>query len=239
MDLREITSGVDPATHWYYQTKIIPLRKFFAHIALQNPVPWTCLDIGAGSGFFSETLVREFPQAVRQAVLVDTAYTDADLAATATDNMVKRREIPDRIEHSFIMLMDVLEHLPDEVLLLRDLQKRSRGSNHFFITVPAFQSVWSYHDEVLGHYRRYTKKSLRAALVNAGFQVERIYYIYRMIFPLVWTYRKLHRSQQGSSDMKPMHPVLNDLLRRVNALEIHLDRVNYQFGLTCVAEGKV
>ena len=239
MDLKELTSGVDPSTHWYYQTKIIRLRECFAKLATREPASWTCIDIGAGSGFFSETLLREFPDAINHAVLVDTGYTDADLAAASTGRLLKRREIPETIERSFVILMDVLEHLPEEKVVLQPLRERSRGDNRFFITVPAFQSVWSNHDAVLGHYRRYTKSSLKTVLVNAGFQVERVYYIYRLIFPLVWAYRKLHRAPSEHSDMKPVHPFLNDVLRRVNAWEIQLDRMNYQFGLTCVAEGRI
>jgi hypothetical protein len=239
MDLKELTSGVDPATHWYYQTKIIPLRRCFAKLAQCEPAPWMCLDIGAGSGFFSEALLREFPDAINRVILVDTGYSESELAGASSGLVVKQWEIPDSIERSFVILMDVLEHLPDETILLRNIRGRCRGENRFFITVPAFQSIWSYHDVVLGHQRRYTKESLQAVLANTGFRVERIYYIYRLIFPLVWAYRKMHHPPVAHSDMKPVHPFLNGLLRRVNALEIHLDRVNYQFGLTCVAEGKV
>ena len=234
MDLTELTSGVDPQIHWYYQTKKIPLLRAFATVAQAGGEPWTCLDIGAGSGFFSTTLADAYPSAIAQTVLVDTGYTDQEL----TGPVIKRRDLPARIEHSYVLLMDVLEHLDDDLAMLQQLHQRSTGRNRYFISVPAFQCVWSYHDVSLGHKRRYTKASLQRVLDQAGFQIDRIYYIYGLIFPIVWAYRKLHRVPVAKSDMRPVHPaVLNWLLKVVNAIELQFVKGNRLLGLTCVAEG--
>lgn len=238
MDLKELTSGADPAIHWYYQTKKIPLLRSFGAAAPSTAAPWTCLDIGAGSGFFSQTLAGEFPNTIRQTILVDTAYTDANLAAAPTGARVKQREIPPVVDHSFVLLMDVLEHIEDEVAFLQQLKQRSTGNNRFFISVPAFHCVWSYHDVSLGHHRRYTKASLDAALRRADFQIDRLYYIYGLIFPIVWAYRKLHTVPVPESDMKPLPPVLNWLLKQINEIELRLGNINSLCGLTCVAEGR-
>jgi len=254
MDLKELNSGIDPHVHWYYQSKKIPMLRAFRRLLSRDPAPWTCLDVGAGSGFFSETLAADFPTAVREVIQVDNAYRESELepysaraaapaapAATAAAAVPFRRarELPERIERSFVLLMDVLEHLEDDASLLRDLRARSRGSNVFFITVPAFASLWSHHDEVLGHHRRYTRTSLLRLLDSAGFATGRAYYVYGLIFPLVWARRRLRRTAvvPGRSDLAPVHPLLNAALRDVNRLEMRMLSCNRLCGLTCVAEG--
>ena len=53
------------------------------------------------------------------------------------------------------LLMDVLEHVPDDFAFLSELLAASSPGAHFLITVPANPSFWSAHDESNGHYRRY------------------------------------------------------------------------------------
>ena len=55
-----------------------------------------------------------------------------------------------------VLLMDVLEHMTDDVTLLREYVERVTSGTRFLITVPAFGFLWSGHDEFLRHYRRYT-----------------------------------------------------------------------------------
>jgi hypothetical protein len=65
--------------------------------------------------------------------------------------------------------MDVLEHVPDEGIIL-DLLKKD--NNYCFFTVPAFQSVFSGHDVLLGHYRRYNIAQFIKMLVSRGFTIQ-------------------------------------------------------------------
>jgi hypothetical protein len=66
--------------------------------------------------------------------------------------------------------MDVLEHLEDEKIILGDLNNES-NHNYYFFAVPAFQSVFSSHDVLLGHYRRYTLKQLKSVLSQNQFNI--------------------------------------------------------------------
>lgn len=58
MDLKELESGVNPNTHWYYQTKKIQLRKFFEKKVVAPRQKVTVIDIGSGSGFFSQEIYK-------------------------------------------------------------------------------------------------------------------------------------------------------------------------------------
>ena len=53
MDLKELENGVDPSVHWYYQSKKVPLLKYFKKLHQKAGKPLTVIDFGSGSGFFA------------------------------------------------------------------------------------------------------------------------------------------------------------------------------------------
>jgi hypothetical protein len=67
-----------------------------------------------------------------------------------------------------VLLCDVIEHVPDDVALLRSVAQRWLASTGLvLVTVPAFQSLFSNHDRALKHYRRYSGEDLRDVLARA------------------------------------------------------------------------
>ncbi len=240
MDLRELTTGVDEGKHWYYQTKSIPLIHYFEDAASKGAGKLDLLDIGAGSGFFSQALYQRFGARIGRVVLVDTGYTAEETSKEKTDGFERAKLLPDTISNSFILMMDLLEHLADDAALLAEIRRRTTGENYFFVTAPAFNFLRSGHDEFLGHYRRYSRKRLVHLLRQHGFVVDRAYYLYASIFPLALLLRKLRpKSSPLKSDLKPAHPLVNTLLKLIIGLEARAARINTLFGLTCVAEGSI
>ncbi len=235
MDLKEIESGVNPDIHWYYQAKKLPLFRYIEKLYKLERQKFNIIDLGAGSGFFSQELYKNYTQFINNICLVDIGYTDKEIILSKHTSSEKRKEIPSNISHSLVMLMDVLEHVENDIDLLIKIKRASYGKNYFFITVPAFQSLWSSHDVYLGHYRRYEIADLQRLLASADFNITNIYYIYGGIYPLVWLLRKFKTSD--TSDMKPVSPLLNFFLKAVNTFEINFRKYNYFFGVTCVAEG--
>lgn len=239
MDLKELESGVDPKTHWYYQSKKIPLVAFVKKIFNTRKKPLTLIDVGSGSGFFMYELYDEIPDMISKIYLVDIGYTPDEILPTKNQVIEKMDLLPARIENAIVVMMDVLEHLEEDHRMLRDIREKAKGENYFFITVPAFKDLWSGHDVYLGHYRRYTKKTLSALLLNSSWHKDHVYYIYGIIFPLVWVARKFfRRNNVPESDMKPVNPLANSLLKAICSFELNLRRMNTIAGVTVVAEGK-
>jgi len=238
MDLKEI-GRVDPYTHWYYQTKKTPLLRYFESQVVRKNTRVDVVDVGAGSGFFSFELQKEYSDFLDRLLLVDTGYTDEEIKETQHGIVQKRKEFPDDIGNSFIILMDVLEHIERDVEFLSHVRERVAGKNHFFVTVPAFMSLWSAHDVFLGHYRRYTLKTLSAILNSNGFKTTNVYYLYASIFPLAWLVRKFNANKQNHSDLKPAPPLVNVCLKQIISLEMSFRKLNRFFGVSCVAEGIV
>lgn len=240
MDLKEISSGVDQNTHWYYQSKKLPLLNYFKK--LPDSVKYNIIDIGSGSGFFAKELLNNFPDKINICYLIDTEYTDKEIAESLATKFVKQNKIPNTISNSMVVLMDVLEHLEDDFQMLLEIKKNSVGNaNYYFITVPAFQTLWSDHDEYLCHYRRYTVTTLKELLLKSKFRFDSIYYLYGTLFPVVWATRKisgLFPSKEITSEMKPVHPLLNKILLMIGNFDANYMNKNKLAGVSCVAFGK-
>lgn len=241
MDLKELESGVDPEVHWYYQSKKLPLFNYIKK-AFKKTRPLTVVDVGSGSGFFAYSLDRKFANDISKVYLVDINYTPEEIAATQNAKIEKTLRIPERIENSIVILMDVLEHLEDDLKMLQDIKAAAVGNNnYFFITVPAFNSLWSGHDDYLGHYRRYKIPMLKSVLQKAGFHTTNSYYLYGGLFPMVWAARKLSNLKKGeaTSNMRPFSKLTNSVLYNICAAEMSIAGMNKIAGVTCVAEGKI
>jgi hypothetical protein len=83
----------------------------------------------------------------------------------------------ERAGHSAAVALNVLEHLEDDVEALRSVAGLVRPGGAIVLIVPAFPFAMSRFDRSIGHFRRYTVGSLRAALEGAGLRVEQIRYI--------------------------------------------------------------
>jgi SAM-dependent methyltransferase len=240
MDLKEIELGVDPKTHWYYQSKKQPLLRFVKAVSQKLNSKLTLIDVGSGSGFFMYELMEAIPDRIEKVWLVDIGYTDEEIAVTKGKVIEKRKNLPSQIQNGIYVMMDVLEHLPDDKAMLLDIKNSCSGNNYFFITVPAFQSLWSGHDVYLEHYRRYKISTLSEVLSDAGYKTDFCYYIYNSIFPLVWLVRRIgNKTYKPRSNMKPIHPVINFGLKTFHIIENGIGKWNKLFGVTCVAEGKI
>src|SRR5712692_7658765 len=86
---------------------------------------------------------------------------------------------------------DVLEHLPDDARVLRDLEAMLKPGGTLLVTVPAHPSLWSYFDEYSHHCRRYTRVGLQQKLEGAGYHIEYMTEYMTAILPILWLSRTL------------------------------------------------
>jgi SAM-dependent methyltransferase len=214
MDLKEEDIlGEDIATHWYYVSKGRAMRSFLGAVKVDD-----VLDVGAGSGIFSRQLLKA--GICRHATCVDTAYTEEREEACEGGTMAFVREVSEP-DQSLVLMMDVLEHVDDDVELLRVYSRNLPADGHVLITVPAFQFLWSGHDAFLEHRRRYTRGMVVRMVTAAGLEVVRCRYFYGLLFPAVATMRFLEsrRQQAPQSALRKYPPLVNTLLTGVHDIE--------------------
>ena len=94
-------------------------------------------------------------------------------------------------EYNLIGLFDVLEHIDDDLGVLREIYKALKPKGAIMITVPAGKYLYTRHDEVSFHKRRYSAQELSKKLSLAGFRVKRISYFVFLLLPIVLISRYL------------------------------------------------
>jgi len=232
MDLKELEIlGDAQNTHWYYVSKARALLK-----ALNGRSPTRIVDVGAGSGFFSKILLRD-TEAV-SAICVDTGYTERRLEAYR-GKPIAFTPTARTDEADLVMMLDVLEHVDDDVALVREYAAGAKAGTRFVVTVPAFSWLWSPHDVFLEHRRRYTVGSIREVLVKAGLTPVREFYFFGALFPIaalqrIWSWRPW-ASQAPRSMLRRHHPLTNTMLTAVCRVESAIGTSNRLCGLTAVA----
>jgi SAM-dependent methyltransferase len=234
MDIKETEIlGADAGNHWYYRSKAEALERCLDGIAYEN-----VLDVGAGSGFFSRHMLAH--TRARAAYCVDPNYPN-EWQETVAGKPLQFLRGTDSIGADLVLLMDVLEHVDDDVGLLREYVRKSLPNAAFLISVPAFQWMWSAHDVFLGHRRRYTLPQLESTVRAAGLEVLKSHYFYGAVFPLAAAVRLLRRPRAGkgsaSSDLSRHSRPVNSLLHAVCRGETAVMEHNRAFGLSvfCLA----
>lgn len=132
-------------------------------------------------------------------------------------------DIPEDVRASVdcLLLLDVLEHLPDPVVFLSRLRVAFPNARALIITVPARQELWSNYDEYNGHFKRYTLASLGAELKASGFCVIRAGYVFKALYPVMFVLTKLF-GNRTTTISAPRGRILHRLLAEAFVVESRL-----------------
>jgi len=127
-------------------------------------------------------------------------------------------------------MFDVLEHIPDDNLALKNVYKMLNNKGKLVLTVPSHMWLWNRDDAIAGHKIRYTKKELVELLEKNGFEVLKARYFFMSIVPLLFLRRMLHRDDasevQASEHNKDisMNPFLSKVLLFISRIENKLNK---------------
>ena len=113
--------------------------------------------------------------------------------------------LPPRRPETFDLLtcLDVIEHTPDDRRTLAELRRVTKPGGWLLVTVPAYQTLWSLHDVANHHYRRYGRRSLRRAALEAGWSVRRMTSFNSILLPAAALVRLLQRGRQADEGYTP------------------------------------
>lgn len=186
--------------HWWYRGR---RRVLAAQLERLAPARGSAiLDAGCGSGRTMDELARLGP--VSGFDLNPVGVEAARLRGHADVQAAAVEDIPHE-DGSFelITCLDVLEHTPDDVRSLRELRRVARPGGFLVATVPAYQSLWSDHDEANHHYRRYRRSSLRRAASAAGWDPVSFTYFNSILLPAAAVVRLAQRATRRRRKAPP------------------------------------
>jgi SAM-dependent methyltransferase len=211
--------------HWWYRGR----RRVLSEVldSLQLPASVSILDAGCGSG---RNMVE---------LAAHGTVTGIELAETSVE-AARRRDVGEVVAGSLDTLpfpdssfdlavtLDVIEHLDDDRKALRELRRVVRPGGYLLVTVPAYQWLWSNHDVVNHHRRRYTRRTLLAAAHASGWTPLRTTHFNALLLPAAIAHRGLERVRRPAgepqSDLQATPPWLNSVLERPLHAEARLIR---------------
>lgn len=145
------------------------------------------LEIGCGTGYVLDGFSRQFPHlrpAGSDIYLEALAFARKRLPSVDLFQM-DACKIPFQNEFDVIGMFDVLEHISDDVSVLRQVYQAIVPGGEFLITVPQHPSLWSRIDEQDFHKRRYTRKDLTEKLVQSGFSILKVTSFVSLLLPIM------------------------------------------------------
>lgn len=195
----------------------------------------SCLEIGCGTGFVLSGMAAAFPgrtYAGSEVYCEGLAFAQQRLPAGTELFQMDARAIPYLAHWDLIAACDVLEHIEDDRLALRQIHQALRPGGGLILTVPQHQWLWSAQDELACHVRRYTRQEMLEKLQAAGFEVLDSRSFVSMLLPIMWLSRK--RLKDEASPVDPMNELrlpgwLNTALSATMRIELALIGAGLRF----------
>ncbi len=221
--------------HWWFRG-----RRKILHSCLKTHSPVkrnNALDIGCGTGF-NAALLSNFAKKVAGLDFSDTAL---ELARKSNPNLTLiKGAFPDYKtgeKYEMITLLDVLEHIDDDARAIKRVEELLAPGGIALITIPAYKFLWTEHDALLHHKRRYTKADvLNLISKNTCLSVKKVSYFNAfMFFPILFFrfIRKVFRLKEGNSDFFMLPKPLNNILEKIFSWEAQaLQFINFPFGVS-------
>lgn len=207
--------------HWWFCVR----REIIAQVMAKHVSPGLlrALDIGCGTGLNGQIL-QKFAISVSGLDPADEAVKYFALRSPGLS--VIQGSFPEDIplgNFDLISMFDVLEHLEDDKKSIRQVEFMLSPGGYAVITVPAYKYLWTDHDRILHHYRRYTKKSL-LGLIAKETKLEPVYvsYFNTVLFLPIAVFRflrKMLRFFPDRTDDFAVPKILNNLLRQIFSTE--------------------
>lgn len=231
--------------HWWFRAKDDFLLNRFGLELYQGNI----LDMGCGTGRFLRRLADMTQDRADQiglfgldASAVSVGYADTNRRINVHQGQAHQTGFEsDRFD--LVISSDVLEHLPDDVAGLREINRILRKGGMVLLTVPAYPWLFSSYDQALSHQRRYTQRTLANAVQSAQLEILQLGYFYGVLFPVFLAQRLLHRwrdrfypqQQNAFTEMQIPPTFINESLFNICRLERCFLRLPFGSTVYCLA----
>ncbi|MFZ2726715.1 MAG: class I SAM-dependent methyltransferase [Methylococcaceae bacterium] len=220
--------------HWWFVARRHILEKLLNSFFKQTNA--NILELGCGTGGNFQLLAQ-----YGNLYAMEFDNDACDMAKTRGIGTVIQGVLPEPIafkeNFDLICMLDVLEHIDDELATLQQVHLKLNEKGILLITVPAYMFLWSSHDEAVNHKRRYLKSQLVKLLENAGFKINYASYFNSFLFPVIATVRFLNKllAKKEGTDVSMPSAIVNNCLLNIFAFERYLmPKFSLAFGVSIV-----
>ena len=228
-------------THWWFCGRLHIVTSLVRRFGSKSR-PLRVADVGCGMGASLEAL-GEFGW-----------VAGLDYSATAL-GFSRRRGFPRLLaaalpslpfpdsEFDVVCALDVIEHIDDDAAAVHELWRVCKPGGLLVVTVPAYEWLWSEHDDINEHKRRYTRSLLRKRLTLPGGEFVRLSYMNMLFAPPVMLFRLLRNlggnKKRAASDMRsdvfPLPRPVNAIFKFLFSSEnIWLRYASLPFGISLI-----
>ena len=216
--------ALEAGNYWFRARNALllwALRRYFAGAR-------DFLEIGCGTGYVLAGIAGVMPQIALHASEISSGGLPyaARRAPRAQLFQMDARAIP------FARHFDVIEHIEDDALVLRQTREALKPGGGLMVTVPQHAFLWSQVDAHAHHVRRYSARDLREKVLAAGFRIVMMTSFVSLVLPLVLVSRFLRRAPRADFDVLAelrVGRITNFLLASVLLLERALIRAGVRF----------
>lgn len=228
------------ARHFWYRGRhrfiLCALKHYLQRSSLSMP-ELSAIDLGGGCGGWIHYLSAHAPESFSEIALSDSNLSALRRAGQVLSPTVMRFQadvsrLPWRQRWHVAFLLDVLEHLPNDRQVIREIAATLRPGGLLFVTVPALKFFWSDNDELVHHQKRYTRGDFQWLADECGLENCGSRYFMTLLSPLVLLRRLGRRDRLRLSNQEiqehlrrthriPVAPV-NELLTSIFSLETPL-----------------
>jgi len=218
-----------------------------SQVAQYSETSSVILDIGCSSGFLLADLKTAFPQAhvmgadVVLGPLLNLAKASPEIPLLHFD--LTRCPLPDN-SIDVAILLNVLEHIEDDVLAIQRLFRVLKPGGIAVIEVPAGPELYDIYDELLMHYRRYRLPGLRRLFLNAGFSVLKQSHLGFFLYPGFFAVKQLRRKKRTNISKEEIATLVSKNINRTGSnpffhalmkMELTIgNAISYPFGIRCL-----
>ena len=227
--------------HWWFKSR----RKYLLDLLKNVSKDIKVLDIGCSSGIFLKDLeALGFKAENLYGIdISDIAIKNCKANGIQNSFVMDAQNITLNESFDIIIASDCLEHLEDDKKALKNWKSLLKIGGKIYVFVPAFMSLWSYHDTINMHYRRYTNTELKSKLLAENLSIQKASYWNFFLFLPVYGYRKIssvfNKDKKGEGDISIGNLFVNRVLLQLIIFENKLLKVfNFPFGVStfCIAK---
>lgn len=182
------------------------------------------LEIGCGTGFVLAGIAAALPEVRLCASEIHASALQyaARRVPQAQFMQMNACGLPFDAEFDVVGAFDVIEHIEDDMAVLREMHRALIPGGGLLLTVPQHPFLWSDYDVCAHHVRRYTARALRDKVIAAGFEMVRMTSFISLLLPLMMMSRLTQRGRRGDYDPLAelrLQSWLNTLLEKVLDVE--------------------